>query len=84
MPNLKVGAHFLNCRARVNEIQWVYIYLLGTVIHQCGLARDLSLFDARDYAEIGEKGLTLSGGQKVSWRHIIDGTKFIHCKNRLG
>ncbi|KZV93631.1 hypothetical protein EXIGLDRAFT_835559 [Exidia glandulosa HHB12029] len=36
-----------------------------TVIHQCGLERDLSLFDAGDMTEIGEKGLTLSGGQKA-------------------
>ena len=36
------------------------------VIYQCGLTRDLSLFDAGDATEVGEKGLTLSGGQKVS------------------
>jgi ABC-type multidrug transport system fused ATPase/permease subunit len=30
------------------------------VIHQCGLKRDLALFDAGDHTEIGEKGLTLS------------------------
>ncbi|KZV91873.1 hypothetical protein EXIGLDRAFT_675729 [Exidia glandulosa HHB12029] len=36
-----------------------------SVIHQCGLERDLSLFDAGDMTEIGEKGLTLSGGQKA-------------------
>ncbi|KZV64704.1 hypothetical protein PENSPDRAFT_656364 [Peniophora sp. CONT] len=35
------------------------------VIHQCGLKRDLSLFDAGDRTEVGEKGLTLSGGQKA-------------------
>ncbi|KAH9019330.1 hypothetical protein EDB83DRAFT_2508434 [Lactarius deliciosus] len=35
------------------------------VIHQCGLQRDLSLFDAGDKTEVGEKGLTLSGGQKA-------------------
>ncbi|SJK98373.1 uncharacterized protein ARMOST_01638 [Armillaria ostoyae] len=35
------------------------------VIHQCGLDRDLSLFDAGDRTEVGEKGLTLSGGQKA-------------------
>jgi hypothetical protein len=29
------------------------------VIHQCGLKRDLTLFDAGDLTEIGEKGLTL-------------------------
>lgn len=35
------------------------------VIYQCGLSRDLSLFDAGDKTEVGEKGLTLSGGQKA-------------------
>jgi ABC-type bacteriocin/lantibiotic exporter with double-glycine peptidase domain len=35
------------------------------VIHQCGLERDLTLFEAADATEVGEKGLTLSGGQKA-------------------
>ncbi|KAH9056241.1 hypothetical protein EDB87DRAFT_1676120 [Lactarius vividus] len=35
------------------------------VIYQCGLQRDISLFDAGDKTEVGEKGLTLSGGQKA-------------------
>ncbi|KAF9270617.1 hypothetical protein L218DRAFT_983085 [Marasmius fiardii PR-910] len=35
------------------------------VIYQCGLERDLSLFEAGDATEVGEKGLTLSGGQKA-------------------
>ncbi|KAJ3556484.1 hypothetical protein NM688_g2007 [Phlebia brevispora] len=35
------------------------------VIDQCGLKRDLELFEAGDKTEVGEKGLTLSGGQKA-------------------
>ncbi|EJT98573.1 P-loop containing nucleoside triphosphate hydrolase protein [Dacryopinax primogenitus] len=35
------------------------------VIQQCALERDLTLFDAGDQTEVGEKGLTLSGGQKA-------------------
>ncbi|KAJ6589838.1 P-loop containing nucleoside triphosphate hydrolase protein [Mycena vulgaris] len=35
------------------------------VLYQCCLDRDLELFDAGDDTEVGEKGLTLSGGQKA-------------------
>ncbi|KAJ3895455.1 P-loop containing nucleoside triphosphate hydrolase protein [Lentinula edodes] len=35
------------------------------VIKSCALERDLTLFAAGDQTEIGEKGLTLSGGQKA-------------------
>ncbi|KAL1741080.1 hypothetical protein HDZ31DRAFT_46206, partial [Schizophyllum fasciatum] len=35
------------------------------VLSQCALERDLQLFDAGDNTEVGEKGLTLSGGQKA-------------------
>ncbi|KAF4617689.1 hypothetical protein D9613_006261 [Agrocybe pediades] len=35
------------------------------VIKQCALERDLELFEAGDATEVGEKGLTLSGGQKA-------------------
>ncbi|KAG8882432.1 hypothetical protein FRB97_008247, partial [Tulasnella sp. 331] len=35
------------------------------VLHQCALETDLKLFDAGDATEVGEKGLTLSGGQKA-------------------
>ncbi|KAJ6576978.1 P-loop containing nucleoside triphosphate hydrolase protein [Mycena vulgaris] len=35
------------------------------VLYQCALERDLELFEAGDQSEVGEKGLTLSGGQKA-------------------
>ncbi|PPR08265.1 hypothetical protein CVT24_001158 [Panaeolus cyanescens] len=35
------------------------------VIKQCALDRDLNLFEAGDQTEVGERGLTLSGGQKA-------------------
>ncbi|KAF8710653.1 P-loop containing nucleoside triphosphate hydrolase protein, partial [Rhizoctonia solani] len=35
------------------------------VISQCALERDLTLFEAGDQTEVGEKGMTLSGGQKA-------------------
>ncbi|EMD39575.1 hypothetical protein CERSUDRAFT_111891 [Gelatoporia subvermispora B] len=35
------------------------------VIEQCALKPDISLFDAGDKTEVGEKGITLSGGQKA-------------------
>ncbi|KAH7100034.1 ATP-binding cassette transporter [Auriculariales sp. MPI-PUGE-AT-0066] len=34
-------------------------------IHQCCLERDLSLFESGDDTEVGERGVTLSGGQKA-------------------
>ncbi|KDR82358.1 hypothetical protein GALMADRAFT_237629 [Galerina marginata CBS 339.88] len=35
------------------------------VLKQCALDRDLGLFDAGDATEVGERGITLSGGQKA-------------------
>ncbi|KAJ7148957.1 hypothetical protein C8R43DRAFT_1088261 [Mycena crocata] len=35
------------------------------VVYQCALEPDLALFQAGDQTEVGEKGLTLSGGQKA-------------------
>ncbi|KAJ3791300.1 P-loop containing nucleoside triphosphate hydrolase protein, partial [Lentinula aff. detonsa] len=40
-------------------------YRYKKVIKQCALEPDLALFAAGDRTEIGEKGLTLSGGQKA-------------------
>jgi hypothetical protein len=38
---------------------WLFYLNSLLVIDQCGLERDLSLFDAGDKTEVGEKGLTL-------------------------
>ncbi|KAG8830089.1 hypothetical protein FRC17_005452 [Serendipita sp. 399] len=35
------------------------------VLYQCALETDLEMFNAGDQTEVGEKGLTLSGGQKA-------------------
>ncbi|TFK19880.1 ATP-binding cassette transporter [Coprinopsis marcescibilis] len=35
------------------------------VIYQCSLAHDISLLEAGDQTEVGERGVTLSGGQKA-------------------
>ncbi|KAF5311665.1 hypothetical protein D9611_009497 [Ephemerocybe angulata] len=35
------------------------------VLYQCALEQDLELFEAGDQTEVGERGLTLSGGQKA-------------------
>ncbi|KAF8963043.1 multidrug resistance-associated ABC transporter [Flammula alnicola] len=35
------------------------------VLRQCALDKDLELFEAGDNTEVGEKGITLSGGQKA-------------------
>ena len=35
------------------------------VVHDCGLETDMTLFEDGDETEIGEKGVTLSGGQKA-------------------
>ncbi|KAF9013115.1 hypothetical protein BDQ17DRAFT_1419297 [Cyathus striatus] len=35
------------------------------VLRQCALEQDIELFDAGDLTEVGERGLTLSGGQKA-------------------
>lgn len=37
----------------------------NAVIRDCGLEPDLRLLDDGDLTEIGEKGVTLSGGQKA-------------------
>ncbi|GJE87804.1 multidrug resistance-associated ABC transporter [Phanerochaete sordida] len=37
----------------------------NAVLRQCALERDLSLFEAGDRTEVGERGVTLSGGQKA-------------------
>ncbi|KAF8650152.1 hypothetical protein AX16_005387 [Volvariella volvacea WC 439] len=50
--NITFGSHF------DHERFW-------KVIYQCCLQHDLARFDAREATEVGERGLTLSGGQKA-------------------
>ena len=35
------------------------------VVHVCGLTEDLTVFSNGDMTEIGQRGVTLSGGQKA-------------------
>ncbi|KAI0793375.1 P-loop containing nucleoside triphosphate hydrolase protein [Abortiporus biennis] len=37
----------------------------NSVLEQCALKQDIELFSAGDMTEVGEKGITLSGGQKA-------------------
>ncbi|KAH8120041.1 P-loop containing nucleoside triphosphate hydrolase protein [Phellopilus nigrolimitatus] len=37
----------------------------NAVVESCALRQDLAMFDANDLTEIGEKGVTLSGGQRA-------------------
>lgn len=48
-----------------HEFKSQRVLIIISVLYQCCLERDLSLFNAGDQTEVGEKGLTLSGGQKV-------------------
>ena len=50
---------------------------LSAVLYQCALETDLKLFEAGDMTEVGERGLTLSGGQKVSLRLAVNEFWFI-------
>jgi hypothetical protein len=38
---------------------WMLLTCRLAVLHQCALERDLTLFEAGDKTEVGEKGLTL-------------------------
>ncbi|ORY22510.1 hypothetical protein BCR39DRAFT_551500 [Naematelia encephala] len=48
-------------------------------IRDCGLETDLKLFESGDATEIGEKGITLSGGQKAR----ITLARAIYCKTAI-
>lgn len=64
-----------------DNITFTYRYdaeWLARVVDACALTRDLSLFESGIDTEIGERGVTLSGGQKarLSLARAIYGTKF--------
>ena len=40
----------------------IFWLIRAIVVDQCALRRDLSLFDAGDQTEVGEKGITLRCG----------------------
>jgi len=49
------------------------------VIHDCGLETDLRLFDDGDATEIGERGVTLSGGQRAR----ITLARAVYCRTDI-
>lgn len=58
-------AHFVNLTLLQDNILFGAPFdeeRYNKVIDQCGLKRDLELFDAGDKTEVGEKGLTLRLG----------------------
>ena len=62
--NALFGAPFDEERYSQGMVLWWFLgidsHTMGlAVIDQCGLTRDLALFDAGDQTEVGEKGLTL-------------------------
>ena len=63
------------------NICFMYAYessWFAEVCDACGLVRDLALFQSADLTEIGERGVTLSGGQKarVSLARTVYASRF--------
>ena len=48
----------------------VWRLIISVVLYQCALKRDLSLFDAGDQTEVGEKGITLRYVSSLAYRKL--------------
>ena len=66
-----LGQHIVRFAIRRRKIQkkystaslLIFCANISAAIYQCGLERDIELFEAGDLTEVGEKGLTLRSVQ---------------------